>query len=211
MWMNKLFVIISFLVLLGCFFIGNTQAVENEPVVRYVSTEERKIIREKLITGLVERYHEDQVFDHINKYMIIKADELHKHPPTKMPDVLITDTFNKTQSLFERTKNFIGDSFVTSYAPDNFEKNVNKYLWLKGIGFWVLGIGEEHEMAFSYFYLPGNEGLKKELLKEIVQYSFPEIPEIDANKVWYDEMTVRMSRLGYKIFNVKSFGLPENN
>jgi hypothetical protein len=212
MRINRIFSIVMFSMLLGCFLIGNyTQAVSNEPVVRFVSMEERKVFRDKLIGNLVTKYHEKQVFDHINKYMIDKAEELHKRQPTKLPDALIVDTFDKTEALFERTKNFIGNSFVTSYEPAYFEKNVNKYLWLKGIGFWVLGIGEQHEMAFSYFYLPGNENLKEDLLKEIVQYSFPEIPEIDANKVWYNEMVVVMGRLGYKIFNVKRFAIEEKN
>jgi predicted AAA+ superfamily ATPase len=198
--------------LFTCFFIkSDTQASQNEPVVKFVSTEDRKVFRAKLVGDLVGKYHQKQIFDQINNYMIEKAEELHRNQPTKLPDVLITDTFNKTEALFNRTKNFIGDSFVTSYAPNNFEQNVNKYLWLKGVGFWVLGIGVEHQMAFSYFYLPGNENLKEDFLKEIVQYSFPEIPEIEANQLWYDQMVIVMGRLGYKIFNVKRFGIAVNN
>ncbi len=209
MRINKLFIQILLVSMIGSLFLGNTilATSKDDPTVRPISDPDRKIFREKLIDGLVEKYHQDQVFDHINQYMIDKAKELHKHPPTKFPDTLITDTFDKTQSLFEHTKGFIGNSFTRDYTPETFEKNVNKYLWLKGIGFWVLGIGQEHEMAFSYFYLPGNENLKENLLKEIVQYSFPEIPQIEANKIWYDQMAVVMSRLGYRIFNVKEFGL----
>jgi hypothetical protein len=209
MKINRVFVRVLLLAIVGCLLlVNNIQAAsQDEPVVRALSDVDRKEFRDKLIGNLVAKYHEDQVFDHINKYMIVKAKELHKNVPTKLPDYLITDTFNKTQSLFEHTKGFIGNSFTTSYAPNMFEKNVNKYLWLKGIGFWVLGIGEDHEMAFSYFYLPGNESLKEELLKDIVHYSFPEIPQIEENKVWYDQMTIVMGRLGYRIFNVKEFEL----
>ena len=209
MRIHKLLIQVLLIAAIGTVFFGNNilAASQDEPTVRQISDAERKALREKLINDLVEKYHQDLVFDHISKYMIDKSKELHKRPPTKEPDTLITDTFNKTQSLFDHTKKFIGNSFTTSYAPDNFEKNVNKYLWLKGIGFWVLGIGEQHEMAFSYFYLPGNEVLKEDLLKDIVHYSFPEIPQIEENKVWYDQMVVVMSRLGYRIFNVKEFGL----
>ncbi|HBF38273.1 MAG TPA: hypothetical protein DDW50_13240 [Firmicutes bacterium] len=213
MRIHKLLMQILLICVIGSIFVGNNifAASQDEPTVRALSDSERKVLRGKLIDNLVEKYKGDQVFNHISEYMIDKSKELHKHPPKKTPDTLIMDTFNKTNSLFEHTKGFIGNSFTTSYAPDNFEKNVNKYLWLKGIGFWVLGIGEEHEMAFSYFYLPGNDQLKEDLLKDIVHYSFPEIPQIEENKLWYDQMAVVMGRLGYRIFNVKEFGLPTVN
>ncbi len=209
MRINKLFIQILLVGMIGSVILGNNifAASNDKPTVRAIPDAERKIFREKLIDNLVEKYQQDQTFDHINKYMIDKSKELHKHPPTRLPNTLITDTFDKTQSLFEHTKGFIGNSFTRDYTPVTFEKNVNKYLWLKGIGFWVLGIGQEHEMAFSYFYLPGNENLKDNLLKEIVQYSFPEIPQIEANEFWYDQMAIVMGRLGYRIFNVKEFGL----
>jgi hypothetical protein len=209
---KKLFIFISFLFIFSCFFIGtDIKAEQTEPLVKSLSSADRKAFREKLIGDLIEKYRENQVFDHMNEYMIGKTEELHQPSPSKLPDFLIEDTFNKTDSLFNHTKGFIGNSFVTSYEPDRFEKNVHKYLWLKGIGFWILGIGEEHKLAFSYFYLPGNESLKEDLLREIVQYSFPEIPEVAENKEWYDQMVLIMGRLGYSIFSVKRFGLAEND
>ncbi|HBE80117.1 MAG TPA: hypothetical protein DDW65_20395 [Firmicutes bacterium] len=209
---NKRWFVVVFFLLMGCiFYSGNVHAQQNEPAVRFLSDTDRKVFRDKLIGDLIERYRDARVFDDINKYMTVKTEALHNRVPKKLPDILISDTFNKTQSLFEHTKGFIGKSFVTSYAPDNFEKNVHKYLWLKGIGFWALGIGEEHEMAFAYFYLPGNENLKEDLLREIVQYSFPEIPQNAENKEWYDEMVTVMGHLGYQIFSVKRFGVAENS
>jgi hypothetical protein len=209
---NRSAILVLLFIILSCFFIGtNIKAQQIEPVVRSISAADKKIFREKLLGGLIEKYREGQIFDHMHEYMIVKDEELHRQYPSKLPNLLIQDTFNKTEDLFEHTKGFIGNSFVNSYEPEAFEKNVQRFLWLKGIGFFVLGIGEEHELAFSYFYLPGNEILKEDLLREIVQYSFPEIPDISANKAWYDEMVPVMERLGYNIFSIKRFGLSERD
>lgn len=74
----------------------------------------------------------------------------------------------------------------------------------------VIGIKEEHRMAFSYFYLPGNEEIRRIFINDMVNYSFPEVPEIPENEVWRQQMNGAMSRLGYRIFSVKKFGI-ENN
>ncbi|MGE5583369.1 MAG: hypothetical protein ACM3X9_12660 [Bacillota bacterium] len=179
----------------------------SRPVVENLSTEKRKLFREDLVNKLIDSFREEQVFFKIREYMVVKAEELHKGLPSKLPDVLISDTFSKTGALFEHTKIFIGNTFANSYEPQQFEKNVSRYLWLKGIGFFILGIDDNYKMAVSYFYLPGNEGIKTELLKGIVHYSFPEVPMIAENKQWYDEMTVVMDKLGYRIFNINKFGL----
>jgi hypothetical protein len=57
----------------------------------------------------------------------------------------------------------------------------------------------------AYFYEPGNETDKKELLRDIVHYSFPEVKEIPENEFWFQNMGQVMDRLGYKLFNVNRY------
>ncbi len=196
------------LLIVGTIISGSSlKAQQVEPSLRFITPEAKKIFREELINNLIVKYREKQVFNNIQQYMVEKAEELHRVKRLRLPDILIQDTFNKTNNLFEHTKGIIGNSFSTSFEPEQFEKNVRKYLWLKGLGFWVMGIGEDHKLAFSYFYLPGNENLKNDLLREIVQYSFPEVPQCEENTEWYSEMIQIMGRLGYNIFSVKKYGI----
>ena len=179
-------------------------------VLTPMSMEGKKEFRKKIIKDLVHRFREDQTFDKMHQYMVSKATELNKAQPRQLPEFLIEDTFSKTDSLFERTRFAIKDNPGRFYEPETFEKSVQKLLWLKGICFLVIGIKEEHRMAFSYFYLPGNEGLRHKFINDMVNYSFPEVPEIPENEVWRHQMNGAMSRLGYDIFSVKKFGIHDN-
>jgi len=179
-------------------------------VLTPISMEGKKVLRKKIIKDLVHRFKEDQTFDKMHQYMLSKANELNKAQPRQLPEFLIEDTFSKTDNLFERTRFAIKDNPGRFYEPETFEKSVQKLLWLKGVCFMVIGIKEEHRMAFSYFYLPGNEEIRRIFINDMVNYSFPEVPEIPENEVWRQQMNGAMSRLGYRIFSVKKFGI-ENN
>ncbi|MGE5583368.1 MAG: hypothetical protein ACM3X9_12655 [Bacillota bacterium] len=177
----------------------------NGMVINELSLENRKAARREILGQLFLKYHNSQIFSKINEYMVSKFQELHKSAKPRDPELVLQETFNKARQLFERTKPFIGNSFKRVYDPAQIEKNVHKYLWLKGICFLVLDITDEHRVALSYFYLPGNEDLKKEFLKDVVVYSYPEVPDIPENMVWQSEMIGVMDRLGYIIFNIAKF------
>lgn len=184
----------------------NAEAVE-EIVILPMSLEHKKVFRENLVRNMVAKYKNDQTFDKINQYMLAKASELNKDNPRHSPDFLIEDTFAKTDNLFAKTRVAIKDNPGRFYNPLTFERSVQKLLWLKGVCFLVMGIKEEHQMAFSYFYAPGNEANRYEFLQEMINYSFPEVLDVSENDNWRHQMNGAMSRLGYRIFSVKKFGI----
>lgn len=194
------------------FAVFSNYSIAEEPkiVVFQMSRENKKVFRENLIRDLVTKFKEGQVFDKINDYMISKATELNKDHPRHTPDYLIEDTFNKTDNLFEKTRFAVKDNPGRFYEPISFEKSVQKLLWLRGVCFLVMGIKEEHQMAFSYFYVPGNEDVKREFLEDMINYSFPEVPDIPENQFWRQQMNEAMSRLGYRIFSVQKYGIGDN-
>jgi hypothetical protein len=174
-------------------------------VVNELSLENRKTARIEILSQLVNKYEDNQTFAKVYEYMVLKYQELHKiHPPTS-PELVIKETFDRARMLFDRTRPYVGNSFTRVYDPAQIEKNVNKYLWLKDLCFIVLGIGDEHRIALSYFYQPGNGDLKQDFLKDVVHYSFPEVPDIPENKAWQSNMMAVMERLGYSAFNIDKF------
>ncbi len=179
-------------------------------ILSQMSMDSKKELRDKIVRDLLTEFKDNQTFDKIHQYMLSKADELNKAHPRHLPDFLIEDTFSKTDSLFERTRFAIKDNPGRFYEPESFEKSVQKLLWLKGVCFLLMGIKEEHQMAFSYFYMPGNEDLKHKFINDMVKYSFPEVPEVPENEAWRQQMNGAMSRLGYNIFSVKKFGVEES-
>lgn len=202
---NILAVVLFFMVLAS---ISQASRAQEQGLIFYqMSMDSKKEFRSKLVRDLVKEFREDQTFDKIHQYMISKATELKKAHPRHFPDFLIEDTFSKTDNLFERTRFAIKDDPKRFYQPESLEKSVQKLLWLKGICFLLMGINEEHQMAFSYFYLPGNEKLKHKFIDEMVKYSFPEVPELPENEAWRRQMNEVMSRLGYNIFSVRKFGI----
>lgn len=180
-------------------------------VILPMSLENKKIFRENLVRNMVTKYKNDRTFDKINQYMLAKASELNKNYPRYSPDFLIEDTFAKTDNLLAKTRFAIKDNPNRFYDPLTFEKSVQKLLWLKGVCFLVMGIKEEHQMAFSYFYAPGNDADRYEFMQEMINYSFPEVPDIPENNNWRRQMNDAMSRLGYQIFSVNKFGIENND
>lgn len=201
----NLFVLFLFFIILAS--IPQTSRAQQGVIFSQMSMDSKKEFRNKLVSDLVREFREDHTFEKIHQYMLLKAAELNKVQPRHFPDFLIEDTFSKTDNLFERTRFAIKDNPGRFYEPESFEKSVQKLLWLKGICFVLMGIKEEHQMAFSYFYLPGNENLRYKFVNNMVKYSFPEVPEITENEAWRQQMNGAMTRLGYNIFSVKKFGI----
>lgn len=202
---NILTVVLFFMIFAS--FSQASRVQEQGIIFSQMSMDSKKEFRSKLVQELVKEFREDQTFEKIHQYMILKAIELRKAHPRHLPDFLIEDTFSKTDNLFERTRFAIKDNPNRFYEPESLEKSVQRLLWLKGICFMLMGINEEHQMAFSYFYLPGNENIKHKFIDEMVKYSFPEVPELPENEAWRRQMNEVMSRLGYNIFSVHKFGI----
>jgi hypothetical protein len=170
-----------------------------------MTRDEKRVFRRQLMTQFIECYTGNQTFDKINQYMASKYQEMNKAKPPKPPCELLEETFEKSNNLFVQTKKYYGNSFTQVYNPEIVEKKVRKYLWLKGIFFFILGINDEHRVAVSYFYLHGNENIKQDFLERVVRFSFPEVPDVPENIVWRKQMNGVMDRLGYDVFNIKKF------
>jgi hypothetical protein len=199
--------ILFLVVFLVLFSMGAAPNQENKTglVIHEISLEERRAVRRELLEQMVIRYENNGTFAKVQQYMELKYKELKKTKTPKSPSIVIQETFQRTRTLMDRTRPFIGNSFTRVYDPVQIEKNVQKYIWLKGLCFLVLGIGDEHRIALSFFYLPGNEDLKKQFLKDVVIYSFPEVLDLPENQEWQVEMMGVMDRLGYTIFNIDKF------
>jgi hypothetical protein len=184
---------------------GNATEAFRPPVVTEMSVEIKREVRKDMLQRLIQKYNHNNTFPEMHQYMIEKYRELDKKAPSESPDQLIAHTLNKSRSVFEKIKSFIGHNFKRQYNPVNLEKSINKYLWLKGICFIILGIGEEHKIAVSYFYSPGQESLKRNFMIDTVKYSFPEVRDIPENDAWFKAAGELMERLGYKLFNVARY------
>ncbi len=199
----KRFLVLSIIVLF--FSLGIKALNTDELKINSMSLETRKAIRKEILGQLIRKYENNQTFTKVYDYMVEEYKVLHKSSTPRSPEIVIQETFDKARLMFDRTKPFIGNNFTREYNPAEIEKKVKKFIWLKGVCFLVLGINDEHRMALAYFYLSGNQELKNEFLKDVVIYSFPEIPDVAENKFWQSEMMAVMERLGYKIFSIKKF------
>ena len=177
----------------------------DSPVVNEMSLDQKRAIRKQLLAHMVEKYNQNQIFPHMQAYMIENYHQLKKNGKPKSPAQLITDTLERSRAVYEKTHAIVGESFKRMYNPLQIESTVNRYLWLKGLCFLVMGINEDHKIALSYFYQPGNEQEKQEFLRDAIYYSFPEIPDIPANDAWYESMNPVMDRLCYKLFNIDKY------
>lgn len=184
---------------------GGDTEIFRPPVVTEMSVEIKREVRKDMLQKLIQKYNHNNTFPEMHQYMIDKYQELDKKGTAELPDQLITKTLEKSRSVFEKVKSFVGSNFKRQYNPAALEASVNKYLWLKGVCFFILGIREEHKIAISYFYSPGRESVKKNFMIDTVKYSFPEVRDIPENAAWFEEMGNLMERLGYKLFNVKKY------
>jgi hypothetical protein len=175
------------------------------PVVTEMSVGTKRAIRAELLQQLIRKYNVNHTFPEMQQYMADKYKELDKKGTAESPDQLIANTLDKSRSVFEKVKSFIGSNFKRQYNPAALERSINKYLWLKGVCFVILGIGEPHKIAISYFYCPGQESVKRNFMIDTVKYSFPEVRNIPENAEWFEEMGQLMEHLGYRLFNVEKY------
>ena len=175
------------------------------PVTTNLSFEEKRIVKEKIIHELLKKYTENKVFAKAYQFMLLKFRELNKDHPPRSPEVIINESFAKSNIVYEKAKPWVEPNLNRVYQPEVIEVKVNRLLWLKGICFLILGIGEEHKVGIAFFYLPENREIRKELMKEVVKYSYPEVPDIPENQDWFDQTGEMMERLGEKLFNVKQY------
>jgi hypothetical protein len=203
--MKKLHLLFIMLLIyfIGANFVCN--ASTTDMIINNLSDEDRTVIRQELLKQLIVKYETNQTFSKVQEYMDLKFQELHKTSKPRSSVIVIEETFDKSRLLYEQTKLFVGNNFARDYDPIQIRKEVQKYLWLKGFCFAILGITDEHRAALSYFYLPENEELKQDLLKDLVLYFFPEVSDVPENKVWHNEMESVIERLGYQIFNINKF------
>jgi len=181
------------------------------PVYKEMSVEEKRAARKEILQKLLEKYKENQTFAKMHHYMNEKYGELKKKGAPPYPDTLIAETLEKSRGVFEKTKSVVGGSFKRQYDPETIENTINRYAWLKGICFLILDIGEEHKIALSYFYLPENSQIKREFMIDTVKYSYPEVPDLPENTLWFTKMGEVMDRVGYKLFSVKKYVPAEND
>jgi len=203
-WIKFIFLLISSL-----YFMSLVQAAPpsppKEPEHTVLSVKEKRPLREELLSKMLAKYYNNKTFEQVHQYMLLKYQTLHKKRTPRYPDTVIKEALDKSRNLFDKVRPYVGNSFKGEYQPETIEKSINKYLWLKGICFLVLGISDEHEIALSYFYLPENETAKKDFMREIVLYSYPEVKDIPANEAWFAEMEEVMGRIAYKIFSISKY------
>ncbi len=182
----------------------------DNPSVLELTLDQKRAFRKQLLAQMITKYNQNQVFPRMETYMIDKYHQLQRSDTPKPPSQLISDTLERSRAVYEKTRSFVGDSFKRVYNPLQIESTINRYLWLKGLCFLVMGINEEHKIALSFFYLPGNENQKREFLRDAVRYSFPEIQDVPANSPWFDQMEHVMDRLCFRLFNIDKY-CPKSN
>lgn len=170
-----------------------------------MTIEEKRTIRKENLPILISKYEQKNMFTDMHQYMVLKYKEFKKKNIPPKPDRLIVETLEKSSKLFEKIRSFVGNNFKRQYDPVILEAKFKKYLWLKGICFAFLGIGDEHKIAVSYFFQPGNENIKREFMIDAVKYSYPEVKDIPKNAVWFEEMGKVMERIAYRAFNIEEY------
>ncbi len=170
-----------------------------------ITVEQKRSLRVALLEQMLVKYKEQQVFEQMRQYMESKSAELEKDETIESPEVLIRETLERTRAVYEKVQPFIGNQFKRNYNPEEIEAKINKFAWLKGPAFLILGIRERHKIALSFFYLPENEELKGKFLYDAIHYSYPEVLTTPENQAWFEKMNGVMERMGYKYFNVDKY------
>ena len=112
--------------------------VNQNPLTMNLSDENKKIAQNLIMGQILEKYAQNKTFPEIQKYMTQRLQDFKRTRLPQNREFLITETFARSQSVYERTKPFVGHSFNSLYKPQAFEELVEKYLWLKGICFFVI-------------------------------------------------------------------------
>lgn len=210
--LSRIFLIMLLLILsFNCLADSVVSPNFQQPAFLDLTVEEKRSLRVTLLEEMLAKYEKRQVFDQMLQYMNSKAAELEKDEVIESPQILIRETLERTRAVYEKVQPFVGNQFKRNYNPEDIESKINKYRWLKGPAFLILGIRQRHKIALSFFYLPENESIKREFLHDAVRYSYPEILDIPENQTWFNSMNGVMERLGYKFFNVDKFINPNAN
>lgn len=170
-----------------------------------ITVEQKRSLRVILLEQMIVKYEQQQVFEKMRQYMNEKSEVLEKGEVLEAPQDLIRETLERTRAVYEKVQPFVGNQFKKNYNPEEIEAKINKFAWLKGPAFLILGIKKKHKIALSFFYLPENENIKWSFLHDAVQYSYPEVLNVPENETWFNSMNGVMERLGYKFFNVDKY------
>lgn len=198
-------VLLLFVVAVGCFAQTIKVLPFQPPATLDITVEQKRSLRVTLLEQMLVKYEEQQVFEQMRQYMKSKSAELEKDETIESPEVLIRETLERTRAVYEKVQPFVGNQFKRNYNPEEIEAKINKFAWLKGPAFIILGIHEKHKIALSFFYLPENKNLKLKFLHDAVQYSYPEVLNTPENQAWFESMDGVMERMGYKFFNVDKY------
>jgi hypothetical protein len=210
----KLSVLSGALLFLALFTVtsnGITQT-DNEPAFQKPATleitlEQKRRLRVVLFEQMLVKYKKRQIFEKMRQYMNSKLG----HHKIEAPEELIRETLERTRSVYEKIQPLIGSHFKRNYNPESIEAKINKFAWLKGLAFLILGIRKKHKIAISFFYLPENEVLKGEFFHDVVRYSYPEVLTVPENEAWFGKMNGVMERMGFKYFNVAKYINPDHS
>lgn len=186
-------------------FAQTATPVPQQPTTLDITIEQKRNLRVTLLEQMLVKYEQQQVFEQMRQYMNSKLDDLDKGEILESPQDLIRETLERTRAVYDKVQPFVGNQFKKNYNTEEIEAKINKYAWLKGPAFLILGIRVKHKIALSFFYLPENESLKRNFLHDAVQYSYPEVLNVPENEAWFDSMNGVMERLGYKFFNVDKY------
>lgn len=188
-----------------CFGEAVNETPPQQPATLDITIEQKRSLRTVLLEQMIVKYEQQQVFDLMRQYMNEKAEALERDEILESPQDLIRETLERTRAVYEKVQPFVGNQFKKNYNPEEIEAKINKFAWLKGPAFLILGIKEKHKIALSFFYLPENENIKSSFLHDAVQYSYPEVLNVPENETWFNSMNGVMERLGYKFFNVNKY------
>jgi hypothetical protein len=172
-----------------------------KPATLDIKLEQKRNLREALFEQMLVKYKKQQVFEQMRQYINLKLD----NHQSEAPEVLIRETLERTRSVYEKIQPLIGNQFKKNYNPVSIEAKFNKFAWLKGVIFLILGIRKKHKIAIAFFYLPENEDLKRSFFRDVVHYSYPEVLTIPENEVWFAKMNGVMERMGSKYFKVDKY------
>jgi hypothetical protein len=172
-----------------------------KPATLDITLEQKRNMRATLFQQMLVKYQEQHVFEQMRQYMIAKLDNQEIEPP----EILIKETLDRTRSVYEKIQPLIGNHFKRNYNPESIEAKFNKFAWLRGLIFLILGIRKKHKIAISFFYLPENADLKRSFFRDVVHYSYPEVLTIPENEAWFVKMNGVMERMGSKYFKVAKY------
>ena len=133
-----------------CFAETINGPLSQQPATLDISIEQKRSLRVILLEQMIVKYEQQQVFEKMRQYMDEKAEALEKEEILEAPQDLIRETLERTRAVYEKVQPFVGNQFKKNYNPEEIEAKINKFAWLKGPAFLILGIKEKHKVALSF-------------------------------------------------------------